>query len=550
MPTVVLTADRGTFTDYGGISTLGYVACMPSRIVPRPLMNLLFTPEMKSYRSGEAVYAPYALRKVEAALLERGVDVMVVPPDNLDKVIDENTKVLGITVHDPRGLSPVSMKLTMLFGGGPAWNAVFFDEMGRRIWQLKKKYGFRVVAGGPATWQLVLERPEWVDTIFNGEAEVDLPNIIKDAIEGRQIPSDVKGRDPKVEEIPTIKKPSRLGEVQVTRGCPRGCQFCSITPETFRSIPLKDILEEVKLNISHGQKSVELLTDDILLYGSNRLRTNHDAVVELFRSVKEAGADQIYFPHISAPPVVTDEKTVLEISDIAEYKKYRAEAPVVGLESGSKRIIYKYMRGKSFPFKPEEWGEVIVNATSILNKASITPCYTMTIGYPDETDDDVQESIDLVSNLFSSGNRSWVFPLPVIPMGSTKISKNPFPALKTLPSKYWELLYLSWKNDLRVTREVFPDMTGRMFSSTLRGIVNLLMDRTLAHVEEVFKELMETKGEKAYEYSLIDLNSITGVLRSIYWFFRAQMSGVSPAGIPSIEQTAAKLSSTAGKIGK
>ncbi|MEM4778248.1 MAG: radical SAM protein, partial [Thermoplasmatales archaeon] len=176
MPAVVLTADRGSFTDYGGISTLGYVACMPARIVPRPLMNLLFTPEMKYYRSGEPVFAPYALRKVEAALIERGIDdVMVVPPDRIEKVIDERTKVVGITVHDPHGLSPVSMKLTMLFGGGPAWNAVYFDELSKKISVLKKKFGFKVVAGGPATWQLALERPDWLDTIFNGEADVDLP---------------------------------------------------------------------------------------------------------------------------------------------------------------------------------------------------------------------------------------------------------------------------------------------------------------------------------------------------------------------------------------
>ncbi|MCL5789446.1 MAG: B12-binding domain-containing radical SAM protein [Candidatus Thermoplasmatota archaeon] len=526
MPAIVLTSDRGSFTDYGGISTLGYVACMPARIVPRVLMNVLFTPEIKSYNTGEAIYAPYALRKVEASLIENGIsDVLVVPPENLEKVVDSSTKVVGITVHDPYGLSPVSMKLTMLFGGGSTWNASFFGELSESIAKLKKRYGFVVIAGGPATWQLALERPAWLDTIFNGEAEVDFPLLVNQAISGKELPKDVKGRDPKVSEIPIIKKAARLGEVQVTRGCPRGCQFCSITPEAFRSIPQEDIIKEVKLNIEAGNRSIELLTDDILLYGSNRLTTNHVAVVSLFESVKKAGAEQIYFPHISAPPIVTGQKTVMEISEIAEYRKYNAEAPVVGLESGSVRIISKYMRGKPYPFKPEDWGKVIIEATKILNDASITPCYTMTIGYPDETNDDVQESINLVYKILDSGNRAWVFPLPVIPIGSTMISKNPFPAMGTLPSKYWELLYLSWKNDLEVTREIFPLMTGRMSSRILRGIVDLLMDKTLSHVEGVFRELMETGGRKAYDYSQIDLNSIGGLFRSIYWLFRAEISG-------------------------
>ncbi len=52
--------------------------------------------------------------------------------------------------------------------------------------------------------------------------------------------------------------------------------------------------------------------------------------------------------------MVESPKTVMEISEIAEYKKHRAEAPVVGLESGSTRIISKYMRGKPFPYRPED----------------------------------------------------------------------------------------------------------------------------------------------------------------------------------------------------
>ncbi len=64
-----------------------------------------------------------------------------------------------------------------------------------------------------------------MDTIFyGGEAEVDLPELVRKALNGEQLPRDMKGRDPKVEQIPTIVKPARFGgEVQVTRGgCPQG----------------------------------------------------------------------------------------------------------------------------------------------------------------------------------------------------------------------------------------------------------------------------------------------------------------------------------------
>ncbi len=116
-------------------------------------------------------------------------------------------------------------------------------------------------------------------------------------------------------------------------------------------------MKEVELNLKHGSRNIELLTDDILLYGAKRLVTNHEAVVKLFESVKKAGAEQIFFPHISSPAVLDSPKTVEEISHIAEYDKYMAEAPpVVGLENGSERIIAKYMRGKPFPWTPPQTG--------------------------------------------------------------------------------------------------------------------------------------------------------------------------------------------------
>jgi radical SAM superfamily enzyme YgiQ (UPF0313 family) len=73
-------------------------------------MNKLLFPT-KSDDEGRLKLAPYSLRKIEAALLEYGFDekdVIVADPNKLDKVIDEQTKVIGLTVHDPLGYSAVS----------------------------------------------------------------------------------------------------------------------------------------------------------------------------------------------------------------------------------------------------------------------------------------------------------------------------------------------------------------------------------------------------------------------------------------------------------
>ncbi|MCH1770340.1 MULTISPECIES: radical SAM protein [Metallosphaera] len=522
---VILTSDRGSFTRFGPSSVLGYVACMPARLVPRFFMDRFFTPPIKDVdKEGRALYAPYALRKIEASLVSSGItDVGIVQPERLEKAVSHNTKIVGISVHDPRGLDPVTFKLALLFGGGKSWLEQFFDELGDKISRLKRKYNFKVIAGGPGAWELARDRPEWLDVLLLGEAEVTLPPLVKSMLRGESVPPLVKGRDPKVEEIPPILGPTRWGEVQVTRGCPRGCSFCSITPETFRTIPLDTIKKEVDVNLQGGIRNIDLITDDILLYGSSKLRVNHEAIVKLFTEVKGMGVDGIFWPHISAPAVKSSPRTVQAMADIAGYDFDRSVMPVVGLESGSLKILEKYMPAKAFPWTPREWGDVIMDATAIMNDNYIFPCYTMTIGYKEETDDDVQESIDLVQKIIDHDFTAWIFPLPVIPISTTRIKDNPFPALEKLPSKYWDLLYIAWTYNMKVTRKLAPRLAGG--KGVTGRIVRFMIDRIFSSIEWFFRDLKESKGKKSLEFSTININNTVGTIRAILELGRLSFKG-------------------------
>lgn len=213
--------------------------------------------------------------------------------------MSKEAKIVGVSVHDPFGLGPVSLKSSILFGGGPTWTAKFFEELGKAIEKLKSKFEFKVVAGGPGAWELQWDRPSCIDVIFIGHAELDLLPLVEKLVEGGEAPSVVVSRDPKADQIPPIV---RLGEVQITRGCPRGCWFCSITPETFVSMPVEYVVSEVQVNLKAGIQRVEFVIDDVMLYGSERLKVNHNALVRLFSEVMSMSADGIWFLHISARP--------------------------------------------------------------------------------------------------------------------------------------------------------------------------------------------------------------------------------------------------------
>ena len=532
--TIVLSADRGSFSDYSHSSALGYFCCMPSRLVPRFFMNHLFAPPLTANGSVEAVFAPYALRKVEAALARAGLpDVVVVPPENLERAVGPRTRIVAVTAHDPFGLSPVSMKLTMLFGGGAAWNETYFAELGAAIERLRSRFAFTTIAGGPGIWQMNYHRPPWVDTVFQGEAEIDLPRLIAGILGGQAPPPFVQGSPPPLGEIPTIIRPARIGEVQVTRGCPRGCEFCSITPDRYRTIPFEDIEREMAVNFAAGERNVEIITDDILLYGAKKLRTNHEAVVELFRKIKAAGADQIGFAHVSAPAVRESPQTILDIGHIAEWDKRRGLTPVVGLETGSLRVFRKYMPAKAFPYKPTEWTDVVLDATMTMNEAGIDPCYTMTIGFPDETDADVDESIALVDAIIDHGLRAFVFPLPVIPISTSRIRGNPMPQLERLPSRYWDLLRISWKRDLTLTRAMLPSLVGRMTSPIARDITTFLVERTAPHIERIFDEFGATQGRSSFRYTPLHINGVRGALMAIFWLTRLALVSPHPDALRS-----------------
>lgn len=278
--------------------------------------------------------------------------------------------------------------------------------------------------------------------------------------------------------------------------------------------------KEIEVNKRGGAERVEFVTDDILLYGSSKLRVNHDAVVKLFQTTMSAGMDGAWFPHISIGAVMDSPKTVKSMAEISRYDRVRAAAPVVGLETGSEKILRKYMRAKAFPWSIGDWGDLVIKATAVMNESYIYPCYTMTIGYPEENDQDVEESIRLVESIIDHGFKTYIFPLPVVPMGNTMIRDNPFPSLKKLPARYWDLLYISWRWNLKVIRDSIPTFTGGLGNKVAQRLVQYMIDRVFDSIEWVFKELRDTKGESSLKYSTLNLNNTVGVLKSIYWLTR------------------------------
>ena len=470
---IVLTTSATEMSDFYNNQFFAFVGGFSKGPIPLWLPRKQLYPPVESNYDGIAKYAPYGLRKVEAVLLENGFDesdIAVVHPYHLNAFIGLNTKVVGISTMDPLGMGYVSKTYSSLVGGGDPMNSIEFRNLMRH--KSFQRYKPKIIVGGAGAWQLEyknLMESYGIDCVVIGESETTVAELFIKAAKGESLPQVVHdNRIPAYEEIPAIKHASIYGCIEVSRGCGRNCQFCTPTMQTRRNFPLDKIMKEVEVNVKKGDGRITLGTEDIFLYGArnNGFIPNKEAVLKLLRKVASyPGVKAIQPTHMSLAPVVYDPSMVKEASEILiEYNWYGYRGkPIItsetGIETGSSRLIRKYMAGKPLPFKPEEWGELVCQAFGILNDNDWYPLATLIVGLPDETEDEVTETFELIDDL--GGYRAFFVPLLFVPLEKCLLEDQRDAELDNLSELRWELLTECWKYNVHVWRSSFLEFRVR-----------------------------------------------------------------------------------------
>src|SRR5215213_2458659 len=490
---------------YRGISLASFFGCAPAldfnrdhnsflyyvmrnQVTPRVLFDFICNPI--DHTNGVANYAPYGLRKVEAALLRDGYkpeDVVVSHPDHIEKFIGPETEVVGTYEMDPLGMGPVTMTFT--YGRKQMSYDEFYNrELHMRINAAKAKTGSKakVIAGASGTWQYNYDPAKIEEYGLYGIVEGDLGGIGPeiDGAGGRffdaliagecdmanpfkksQFKVEIKefvrndrkfhGRfihywnEPSVSEIPTIVNPSMHGMVEVMRGCGRGCKFCDVTLRPLRYYPVEKVQKEIEVNMKYGGlKNAWVQSDDIFVYGLN------PNISEIIR----AGPDN----HIGIQ---------------------------CGFETGSIRLIGKYADRKLAPYKPEEWHWVVKTAIKTLNENYWVPAFTLIMGLDnDETQEDSWETIRLLHELETEQPDSMftTTPLTFVPIGLLEKSEF-FDIGNTMDPGKLGVMYKTWQHNFKYGIQKFMGKVGRnnpikdwfftQLASTLGGVPLSAMER-------------------------------------------------------------------------
>jgi tRNA-2-methylthio-N6-dimethylallyladenosine synthase len=234
----------------------------------------------------------------------------------------------------------------------------------------------------------IRQRAPYVDMVFGPQTLHRLPEMIQQVTGDKSPVVDVSF--PEIEKFDRLPEPKAEGAtafVSIMEGCSKYCTFC-VVPYTRGeevSRPLDDVLYEIAQLAEQGVREVNLLGQNVNGYRGD----SHDGTIcrfsELLRLIATIdGIDRIRYT-TSHPIEFTDD--IIDVyADVPELVSH-LHLPV---QSGSDRILTQMKRGHT----------AIEYKSQIRKLKKVRPDICMSsdfiIGFPGETDDDFEATMNLI----------------------------------------------------------------------------------------------------------------------------------------------------------
>ncbi len=260
---IVLTAPLTESIDHAGYFIQMALASMPQWL--EFVLNKKYPQwrEVEHNDDGTARYMPAGVRVLEKSLLREYSpdDVVACFPDDLDKFIGPNTRVVAVSTHNPLGVTFAAGVYTSIFGSSKEpinshYSRVMFDK----IKSSPYRENFKVMVGGSGGWQITQTNAFeelGVDCVVEGRSEsADTLALFHKAIAGEALPREISLAHPTSRDaILFPDKRTTFGVVEMTTGCGRRCQFCVPDLNPQIDMPKEQIMDARARQRARGQQA-------------------------------------------------------------------------------------------------------------------------------------------------------------------------------------------------------------------------------------------------------------------------------------------------------
>ncbi len=279
-----------------------------------------------------------------------------------------------------------------------------FSELGR--WKALKsaKPGTVIGVGGCVASQegkALQERAPCVDIVFGPQTLHRLPRLFDEAVAGKKRLVDVSF--PQVEKFDRLPEPRVTGPtafVSIMEGCSKYCSFC-VVPYTRGeevSRPVAGVLQEIRRLTAGGVREVTLLGQNVNAYRSvSEDGTPVDFALLLYYVAALDGVERIRYT--SSHPIEFTPELIEAYADVPQLPDH-LHLPV---QSGSDRVLAAMKRG----YTALEYKSIIRKLRELRPEISVSSDFI--VGFPGETDEDFQKTMDLVEAVGFDQSFSFIY---------------------------------------------------------------------------------------------------------------------------------------------
>ncbi len=365
------------------------------------------------------VYPPLGLAYIAATLIENGIDVSLIEARTRGLSHDEVIEQIEKEAPHFVGITAITARIN---------SALYLAERVKKI-----SPDIKVILGGPHVHveHKTVINSDSVDFCVRGEGEITCLDLINSLLKGGDLTAIKgitfkRGNDiianpdrPFVKNLDTLAFPARnllhnpayrglwtdgqtFSPVLSTRGCPYQCAFCAaprIWGRKHRRRSVENVLDELEhIYEELGVRYIRFL-DDLLI-------VDKKWTIDLCRGMAERGLDDLAWACDGRVGLVSEEL-------LKEMKNANCIVIFYGIEFGNQRILDLCKKG--FTIKQ------VRETVEVTSKTGISSYGYFMMGYPTETVETVEDTINLATDLglthgLDSAGFSIVTPFPGTPL--------------------------------------------------------------------------------------------------------------------------------------